>query len=536
MSTDTDLATFDFDEIERKKTEMVQRILLDRLRGQSRFLVQRLEMGRSASYIGGVSFRWIAQNLQLFTQLPLFKKYVDAATNKFKLDEESAQDLQQRAPNWLRQPMMALYLFRQPRRKFPPMLVVVQEHWVDDPGAKEWDEGGRATRTSMPLEPLTPDASVAVLDLAKGVTSYVIDGSHRFLGIKGLEELTMTGQLLEKKADGSPGKKSHHKDELMERFKIQDADIAGIMDESMGVEFIPAVLKGETREEARIRVRSVFVHVNKTAQPPTKGEVAILDEDNGFAIVAKRVAFNHKLFRKDHGGDRVNWKTTALPSNSPWITTSVTIIAMVEEYLKPTGDYAAWIPASAKEIPFRPTEQDISHAVNVMTELLTRINDLPVFKEVASGTRIDTLREFSGSKEPGRGHLLMRPIGQQILAGALGHMHNHPNGPQESLNKLFTRLAAYDREGGFEGINSISSPWYGVTYDPYRGTMATDRKQTAILLLRHLLHDALSPEQRDELLDELRAARHVTVDDVTMAYDWDGSTISPDRLKLPAQI
>ncbi|SFP61512.1 DNA-sulfur modification-associated [Geodermatophilus dictyosporus] len=530
------LSAFDLDaiaEAEKQKTQIVQAILQDKLRGQSRFLVQRLEMGRAASYIGGVSFRWIAQNLLLFTQLPLFKKYVDKKSGKFKIDEESVQDLQQRAPNWLRQTMMTLYLFRQPRRKFPPMLVVVQEHWVDNLEAPEWDEEGRARRTSMPLDFLTPDGSVAVLDLAKGVTCYVIDGSHRYLGIKGLEELTMTGMLVEKKADGTEGKKVRKKDDLMELYRIDDADIAGIMDESMGVEFIPAVLEGETREDARIRVRSVFVHVNKTAQPPTKGEISILDEDNGFALVAKRLAFNHKLFRKDHPGDRINWKTNALPAGSHWITSSVTLIAMVEDYLKPTGSYASWVPDSPKEVPLRPMEHEINDAVLEMNDLLDHISQLPAFKAIASGTKIDSLRDFPPN---GDGHLLLRPIGQQILAAALGHMHNHPNGPQETLNKLFTRLDNYDRAGGFGNVSSPISPWYGVTYDPYRGTMATDRKHTAVLLLRHLLHDALTVEVRNELLDDLRMARHTLVNDKELVYDWNGKAIEPDQLSLPAQI
>lgn len=531
--TTTDLTDLDFDEIERMKTEKVQRILKDALRGESRFLVQKLEMGHAASYIGGVPFRWIAQNLRLFTQLPLFKKYVDPATGGFKVDEESVQDLQQRAPNWLRQTMMTLYLFRQPKRKFPPMLVVVQEHWVDDLNAPEWDEDGRAIRTSMPLHPLTADGSVSVLELAKGVTCYVIDGSHRYLGIKGLEELMQEGQLREKKTDGSPGKKIRKKDDLMELYRLEEADIAGIMDESMGVEFIPAVLEGETREEARIRVRSVFVHVNKTAQPPTKGEISILDEDNGFALVAKRLAFNHKLFRKDSAGDRINWKTNALPAGSHWITSSVTIITMVEDYLKPTGRYKSWIPEKPKEIPFRPTEQEISAAVEEMTKLLDHIIDLPTFNKVVTGTKIDELREFP---EVGEGHLLLRPIGQQILAAALGYLHHHPNGPQESLNTLFARLKRYDQAKGFSNVSNTTSPWYGVTYDPHRKTMAVDKKDTAVLLLRHLLHDVLNSEDRDELLKGLRAARRTVINNEEKTYDWEGQPIEPEQLTLPLQI
>jgi hypothetical protein len=525
---------YDFDAEDRKKNEMVQRILEDKLRGASRFLVQKLNMGDAPSYIAAVTFRWIAQNLLLFTQLNLFKKHIDPKTGKFRVDEESVQDLQQRAPNWLRQVMMTIYLFRQPRRKFPPLLVVVQEKWVDDMKSNAWDSNGKATRTSMQLEPLTPDGSISILDLSKGATCFVLDGSHRYIGIKGIEELMIKGELLEKKADGSPGSKRRKKDDLMKLYHVDDVDVADILDETMGIEFIPAVLQGETREEARIRVRSVFVHVNKTAQPPTKGEIAILDEDNGFAIVAKRLAFNHSIFRKDSPGDRINWKTNALPSGSNWLTSSTTIITMVTDYLTPTGTYGSWLPESSKEIPFRPIEQDITSAANAMETVLDKIADLPTFRAIASGTKIDNLREFP---TVGAGHLLLRPIGQQILGATLGYLHNHPDGPQDTLATLFKRLNTYDAANGFSGVSSPASPWYGITYDPFRGTMATDKKDQAVLLLRHLLHDNLTKDDKMTLLIALRSARRQVAGGQDRVFDWDGVTlVSPERLQLPRQI
>jgi hypothetical protein len=474
--------------------------------------------------------------MKLFTELPLFKNKV--VGGKFVIDEESVQDLKQRAPNWARQGLLTTYLFRQPRRKFPPMLVVVQERWVDDLQAKEWVDG-RATRTSLPLTPLTTDGSVAILDLSTAVEVYILDGSHRYLGIKGLHELLNSGRLYGKKADGSQNKSVKEKDQLMLQYGLEDKDVSGLLDETIGVEFIPAVIAGETLEEASMRIRSIFVHVNKTAQPPTKGENAILDDDDGFALVAKNLAFNNALFKDLHDGDRINWKTNALPSGSKWLTSAVTLIQMVADYLQGVQMYENWKPDSPKEIPLRPDEDEIKKGITDAGELFTALATLPVFQSIASGTAIDALREFPNPTDPtkgGVGHLLLRPIGQQILAAAVGYMHTMPAGPKESLKGLFTRLADYDTAGGFENVHLPTSIWFGLTYNPQRKTMATDRKNEAVLLLRHMLHDQLKKSESDSLLDELRIARSTVSGGVDKVFDWDGKEIDPKSLKLPKQV
>ncbi|RIU26225.1 DNA sulfur modification protein DndB [Mycobacteroides abscessus] len=522
---------YDLDAMEQKKTEFLRQVLAQRLTGDSVFLVQRARMGHVDTYVGRATFKWIANEIRLFTQLPILKSKINAK-GQFEIDEQSVQDLQQRAPNWSRQQILTMYLFRQPRRKFPPILVVVQESWVNDPSSEEWDSEGRAKRTSLPMVTnLTEDGSVAIMDFGQpGVTVYVIDGSHRFIGIKGLSELIKSGKLMTKKPDGTEGNTSQDIDDLMEKFDVRQADLDGIMDESIGIEFIPAVVKGETATEARRRVRSVFVHVNKTAQPPTKGEVAILDEDNGFAIVARAIVFNHKLFKKDEPGDRINWKTNALPRNSKWLTSSVTVIEMVKDYLSRKPEYAKWKPDSAKEIPFRPIEDELEGGESDISKFFDKVAALPVFHKVATGTPIDKLREFPSD---GEGHLLMRPIGQQILADAVGYLVNAPSGPRMELDAVFKRLAVYDKKGGFSNVTTPGSVWYGLTYNPFRKTMATDRKVQSALLLRHLLHEPLGEEDRDALVKALNEVREVQ--DKDKVWDWDGKT-EVDRVGLPVQI
>ena len=53
------------------------------------------------------------------------------------------------------------------------------------------------------------------------------------------------------------------------------------MDERIGIEIVPAVVRGETIVRACRRLRQLFVDVNEHAKPLTSGGLARLDEPHG---------------------------------------------------------------------------------------------------------------------------------------------------------------------------------------------------------------------------------------------------------------
>lgn len=294
--------------------------------------------------VGSVSFKWIDKNVQLFTQLPLFERMLDKQ-GKLIIDEATVEDLKQRAPHWDRQYALVTYLLRQPNRKFPPILVVISEPWVDKPKDDEsWDQNGRALRTSMPFQALDKRNDVGLIDFRSGVVAFAIDGSHRTIAIKGAMDAIRDRQIHLKNKRGEITGKAIPLQDLLDDVvpPLTTLDVQEIGDETIGIEMIPAVMEGETRDEARIRVRSVFVHVNKAAAPPTAGEQVILDEDNGFSIVARRIGLSHPLFNQDNAGDRVNWNSTALPANSKWISPAIVLKEMVGDLLGDKDPYSKW--------------------------------------------------------------------------------------------------------------------------------------------------------------------------------------------------
>lgn len=522
---------------------MLGLLLAEELRGDGRILVSTAHMGRTESYVGTASLRWINNRVGLASQMPLLRNKIDEG-GRLVIDQETVEEMRQRAPDWSRQALLAHYLIKNPTRKFPPLLVVVTESWVMNRAAPEWGPDGRAVRTSARVEWLDQERRVGVLDFADGVEAYAADGQHRLIGIQGVLLLIQTGQLPLKAVSGKPAPRSEIEsaDELLADYGLTDAQLRALQHETIGVEFIPAVIEGETYEEARRRVRSIFVHVNKTAKPLTQGELAVLDEDDGFAIVARRVAVTHPVLRRNERGDRVNFKSTALPAGGIWLTSLATIQDMAVNYLAhdpdPVAKYGSWRPKRKAEIPVRPDEEQLARGEGRLCELWDSIGTLPSFRAIASGESIDKWREFPS--KGGRGHLLMRPLGQLILADAVGWLHLGPQGPRLSLEDIFDKLRSYDDDGGFEAPKR-ENPWYGVTFDPVRERMVITDREVAVLMLEYLVAgdtDEFTPEMEARLIEGFRKRRTFLDKDGESVYlDADGtSTDDPQDVRLPQLI
>lgn len=523
--------------LKSKRQAILRELLDERLAESNHLLVTKSKMGLSESWLGTASLGWIRDNVSLFTRLPLFREKIDKQGN-FIVDESTVEELRQRTPNWSRQPILVHYLLRHESRTFPPIIVVAEEPWVNDPKAPEWGPDDRATKTSVPVEAIDGRGNVGVIDVAD-TTVYVIDGSHRWVGIDGALELLQTGQLSRKRKDGAPTGKPYTLDGLMEEYNLSSSKVANLARETMGVEFIPAVMKGETRDEARRRIRSVFVHVNKAAQSPSAGEQVLLDEDDGFSIIARKMALGHRLLRRRNPGDRVNWKSSALPAGSIWLTTGKTLRDLAEQYLSSKEPYRFW-RTKAREIAMRPPEEDLERGIEELNKLFDHMAELPSFEAIVRGDDVDDWREFPDRSEEGkggRGHLLMRPVGQLILANAVGHLALDENGPQLDLDHIFDKLRKFDEEGGFEGVDLPSSVWYGVTYSPQRGTMIMQGRHIAETLMRHLI-DGVSADERETLLKGFREARTISEDEKDpVAFDYDGTNVKdPNNIKLPPMI
>mgnify|MGYP007000399580 len=89
---------------------------------------------------------------------------------------------------------------------------------------------------------------------------------------------------------------------------------------------------------------------------------------------------------------------------------------------------ASWEPLF-KNIAVRPSEEELARARVELTDFFNEMHELSIFQRIERGENIAKLREFPernrnkknfDESQDNEGHLLLRPIGQQILAEAVG--------------------------------------------------------------------------------------------------------------------
>ena len=503
-------------------------LLLDRyITVKNKILVQKAEMGGTESYIGAVTLEWFAQRVRFASQLPLFKEKLDPKTRKIIIDKETIDEILQRPIDHSRKATLAQYLAARKRHKFPPVLVVVSQDWVDNSGSDEWDSQGQAIRSAADFTPLDSTGAVGLLDVSEAMSIFALDGQHRLLGIQGLMELINTGSLQVLNKDGEPKKNTVITvDDLAQTpYEVRPAELQRLGKELIGIEFISAVVPGETRDSAKRRVRSIFVHVNRMASPLSLGQIHQLDEDSGFALVAKRVATHHPFLEPK---ERVNWESNTIAVRSASFTTLQALTEMARGYLKP--NHQNWEPDSEKGlIPLRPSDADLAKGADNFNAFLNKLVEMPSLKKVVQGAPAASLRNFADETPSGEGNILFRPVGQEVLATAIGLIvfdHEKPR----TLDTVFEKLAAFDKKGGFSHINDKSSIWYGVLLDQKKERILVAGKRLAIRLLVYMLSGGIAnDEEREALRNDFAAAR--TVDG--RASDLKGKPVDPEDVHLP---
>ncbi len=503
-------------------------LLLDRhLARNDQLLVQKTEMGGSQAYVGSVTLEWFASRVRFASRLPLFLSKFNSDTDNVDIDAESIEEIQQRPLDWSRQAPLAQYLAVRKNHKFPPVLVVVSQPWVDNPNAAEWGTDGRATKSAAVFAPLDQEGKIGLLDVSEDVTIFALDGQHRLMGVQGLMELIQTGKLQRYKKDKKPLGVSIKVDDLRQAYKIEPTYLQNLAKEKIGIEFISAVVAGETREEARRRVRSIFIHVNLMAVPLSKGQLAQLDEDDGFSIVARKVAVTHPLLKeRSDSNPRVNWNSATVAAKATVLTTLQALKEMSERYLE--YKFPNWKASDKKNlIPMRPEDDELEEGLQEFMTLFDYLASLPSYQRLEQGAETPELRRFSFEKNGGEGNMLFRPVGQIALAHALGILVFKK---KFSLDDIFKKLRQYDAKGGFSEMEYPKSLWYGVLYDPYRKRILVAGRDLATRLLVYILGGINDDLERAELRRELASARDVGGD---RAMGFDGKFVAPKQVGLP---
>ncbi|MGK7874510.1 MAG: DGQHR domain-containing protein [Xenococcaceae cyanobacterium] len=502
-------------------------LLLDRyLSKKDQILVQKTQMGTTEAFIGTVTLEWLASRVRFASQLPLFQQKFDPESNNVIRDAETIEEIQQRPLDWSRQAPLAQYLIARKAHKFPAVLVVLSPLWVDNPHGAEWDSNRQAVKSAAEFISLDKHNTIGLLDVSEQVSIFALDGQHRLMGIQGLMELIKTGKLQRYKKGKKPTGSVITIDDLIEAYQVDPAYLQTLAQEKIGIEFIPAVVQGETRSEAKRRVRSIFVHVNLMAVMLSKGQLALLNEDNGFSIVARKIAVTHPLLKEKQGRNpRVNWDSATVAAKSTVLITLQALQDMSERYLE--QQFPHWKSSDKGLIPMRPEDEELEEGLEKFKQLFDHLASLPSYQRLEQGTETPKMRRFSHEKGGGEANILFRPVGQIALAQALGVLVFKKG---FLLGEIFEKLRQYDAAGGFSGMEYPQSLWYGVLYDPNKKRVLVSGRDLAGKLIVYILGGIEDKMERAYLREALAKVRTIG----EQAISFNGSFVQPREVGLPA--
>lgn len=303
------------------------------------------------------------------------------------------------------------YLKRQPNRFFSSIVVAALEgnpifysvKVTDDPRFEIFDDDQKLNDV------------FGVLRFDGTQKYYALDGQHRLSAIKTLLDRT------EPASDGAP--------------------IGFENDEFSVIVVVPS--KEDSNETFMQKYRRLFSNLNRYAKPMDQATNIIMDEDDTFAILTRRLITDHTFFHSDAykqiESERI--KTTKgknLKTGDPYFTTIETLYEMNIKLLSSSRRVTYGWGTATEEGPdlktfkkFRPSDEYIDSLYNELSiywdGLLEELTDLHSPPAKMRFHEITDRQNKSGTD-----HLLFWPIGQQMLADIARRLlnkrlHDHEN-------------------------------------------------------------------------------------------------------------
>ncbi len=325
--------------------------------------------------------------------------------------------------------------------------------------------GGHAEYTAV--EMVDSDGLLADVDREFGVLTF--DGSHQFFALDGQHRLRAIKDAI-----------------------LKDPDLAG---EDIGVIVVPHF----NNAEGRRRTRRLFTNINRHAKPTSSQENIALDEDDGFAILTRRLLEEHpflsepgivQVFRKQGAEGNLQLATRNVGvTSSAWTT-----IGVLYDILKELGGVGLDPTMATDER--RASDEVLHDAYKILAKRLEQLLD-------ASGdvrTRMKAAKEIRDVRSPkgheADGHPMMRPIVQVQVARAAGHLLEQGHDWKdllESLSKLSWKMG--------------DAPWNTVFVEA-KGTMISAKENKDLLFKLLVVH--LAPPTKtfiDGALREYKALK-----------------------------
>lgn len=291
------------------------------------------------------------------------------------------------------------------------------------------------------------EGRLGLLRLSGNENLFAIDGQHRVAGIK---------------------------------LALKDAKSAEqIGSDSMSAIFVAHDPKSEAGKQ---RTRRLFTTVNKKAKIISKAAKIALDEDDGFAIVTRRLIDSHWLF-EDARKHVLYTSGGSIPASD---TCSITSVVGLFEIVKDLYGGAKGFDMDRPGEPALAAHLELCKAF--FDELLAQI---PEFKAVFVNKK--------GSPGAYRlaecNHMLFRPIGQRAFARAVQLLVERKNSVGTAVKKLRKAELFIQNE-----------EWHHIMWNPVAKTMITNKILIAEAQLLRLAGQPLRNKAIGKKLDALLAS------------------------------
>jgi len=245
------------------------------------------------------------------------------------------------------------------------------------------------------------DQAFGVLTFSGKQKYYALDGQHRLKAIK-----TLLDHSSQESRDTPEG--------------FSDEEISVLM----------VVLPEKWSSTSLQSYRRLFSSLNRYAKATNKDTNIIMDEDDAFAIITRRLITEHEFFRwegRQRESRRVQTKGKNLNTNDSYFTSLQTLYNMNISFLTANWRrFAGWgndegeekIDDVASFIKFRPEEEylDVLYSELVMYwDMILEV--IPDLRNDPTAMRTHDLNV--NNDDDGTDHLLFWPIGQELFANVV---------------------------------------------------------------------------------------------------------------------
>ena len=170
------------------------------------------------------------------------------------------------------------------------------------------------------------------------------------------------------------------------------------------------------------RYRRLFSSLNRYAKPTDRDTNIIMDEDDLFAILTRRLITDHNFFRapgRQKESFKVKTKGKNLLGQDRHFTTLQTLYLINERLLETRSRLVAGTAPRNKQIS--PSEEEIEDYYNELSNYWNAILEtIPSLRNNPSEMRV-TKQDDADDKQ-GENHFLFRPIGQELFAGLVRNL------------------------------------------------------------------------------------------------------------------